>query len=292
MKKIYYLFAALLAFSACKDNTNRSDAYGNFETDEIIVSAENSGRIQRMYIDKGTRVEAGTVLALIDTIPLTLEREQIQAQKETVSSKRLNIKAQIEVLKVQMATLQKTEARIQALLKDNAATQQQLDDIQGQIKVIEKQIESAKTQFATIDAEMKTLEAREASILDRLSRCKVAAPTSGTILETYAEQGEVVVAGKAVAKMADLRHLKLKAYVSGAQLPHIKLGQKVRVLIDENAQNNRALQGTISWISDEAEFTPKIIQTKEERVKMVYAIEVTVPNDGSLKIGMPGEVIF
>lgn len=292
MKYIAILLGCLAFFTSCDTTGDLSDAYGNFEAETVIVSAESPGKIVELNIEKGQQVKAGQVAALIDTIQLHLKLVQIDAQKAAVETRQQSTQSQIEVLEEQKKVLQVNEDRTTRMLKDGAATQKQLDDIQGQINIIEKQIASTKTQFEAIRKELEVLNVQKNVLQDQLDRCYIASPTKGTILETYAEQGELTTTGKSLFKIADLSELDLKAYVSGAQLPKIKLGQSVTVLIDKSVNENHSLQGRISWISQEAEFTPKIIQTKEERVKLVYAIKVKVKNDGSLKIGMPGEVNF
>lgn len=292
MKKTTSVFAILVLLWGCSTRTDSSDAYGTFEAETLIVSAETPGKILTLHINEGDNIEAGIETALIDTLPLHLQLKQIDAQKAAVEIRRQSIHSQVDVFKAQKETLLKTEARIKRMLQDGAATQQQLDDIQGQINVIDKQTGNTKTQFSAVEKELEVLDAQKSTLLDQLKRCSIKAPVSGTVLETYAEQGELATAGKPLYKMADLSELELKVYVSGAQLPNIKLGQEVEVLVDKTATTNRTLSGVISWISAEAEFTPKIIQTKEERVKLVYAVKVRVKNDGTLKIGMPGEMAF
>jgi HlyD family secretion protein len=173
---------------------------------------------------------------------------------------------------------------------EGAATQKQLDDLTGEINVADRQIASIQTRFLQIDSELEVLEAQRAATMDQLQRCSVISPVSGIILETYIEEGELVTPGKPLFKLAPLEELTLKVYVSGAQLPQMKIGQKVQVLVDKSEKENQSFEGTVTWISPQAEFTPKIIQTKEERVKLVYAVKVAVKNDGTLKIGMPGEI--
>lgn len=292
MKNITYIIGLTLLLFGCNNNTETSDAYGNFKAETVIVSAESAGKILQLNIEKGQKIESGFIAALIDTVQLNLKLLQIDAQKASVETRRRSISSQIEVFKEQKKTLKINEKRTKKMLKDGASTQKQLDDIQGQINVIDKQIASTTTQFATVTKELKVFEAQKTSLHDQLDRCKIKSPVSGTILETYAEQGEITTPGKSLFKIADLNKLELKVYVSGAQLPNIKLGQQVDVLIDKDKKENQSLSGEITWISPEAEFTPKIIQTKEERVKLVYAVEVTVKNDGTLKIGMPGEICF
>lgn len=286
------LFAAILAISAfaCKNNVDKSDAFGNFETDDVIVSAETAGKILAFNAEKGQKVEQGVILAVIDTVQMSLQLKQLDSQEAAVKARRQSIQSQIDVFKEQKKNLQVNEERTKKMLKDGAATQKQLDDITGQMSVIDKQIESTQTQFTSVNKELEVLNAQRAIAIDQLSRCTVKSPISGTILETYAEQGELTAPGKALIKIANLDKLNLKVYVSGAQLPNVKIGQELNVLIDKTEKENQTLKGRVVWISSEAEFTPKIIQTKEERVKLVYAVKVTVKNDGTLKIGMPGEV--
>ncbi|AHW58885.1 HlyD family secretion protein [Draconibacterium orientale] len=290
MKKILYIISLPILLLACQADNDTADAYGNFEAETVIVSAETPGKILELNVDKGDKIEAGYSAALIDTVQLHLQLLQLDAQQTAVLTKRQSIQSQIAVFEEQKTNLKINEKRIQKMLKDGAATQKQLDDIQGQISVIDKQIANTKTQFTLISKEQEVLEAQKASIADQLNRCYIKSPVSGTILETYAEQGELTTSGKALFKIADISELELKVYVSGAQLPHVKLGQQIDVIVDQNATENQHFTGTITWISSEAEFTPKIIQTKEERVKLVYAVKVTVKNNGTLKIGMPGEV--
>jgi HlyD family secretion protein len=290
MKYKLLILSLGILFFACNNNTDESDAYGNFEADPVIVSAETSGQILQLNVEKGQQIEAGFTAAIIDTVQIRLQIVQLEAQKAAINSKRQSISSQIEVFQEQKRVLEINESRVQKMLQDGASTQKSLDDIQGQISVIEKQIESTKTQFVSVSKEFEVINAQQASVLDKLQRCIVKSPVSGTILEKYAEQGELAAAGKALFKIADMSELELKVYVSGAQLSHVKLGQEVEVLLDKNESENQSLSGKITWISSEAEFTPKIIQTKEERVKLVYAVKVAVKNDGTLKIGMPGEI--
>jgi len=290
MRNTTYIFLITILALGCNKDTETSDAYGNFEAETVLISAESSGKIMELNVENGQEIEAGFVAAVIDTVQLHLQLLQIEAQKVAVESRRSSIQAQIEVLEEQKRTLKVDENRTQKMLKDGAATQKQLDNIQGQINVFDKQIASTKTQFIAVNKELEVLDTQKISLKDQLERCSVKSAISGTILETYVEQGELTAPGKSLFKIADLSELELKVYVSGAQLPHIKIGQKVEVIIDKTETKNQTLSGEITWISSEAEFTPKIIQTKEERVKLVYAVKVAVNNDGTLKIGMPGEI--
>ena len=210
MKKILYIISLPLLFMACQSDNDTADAYGNFEAETVIVSAETPGKILELKVDKGEKIEAGYSAALIDTVQLHLQLLQLDAQQTAVVAKRQSIQSQIAVFEEQKANLKINEERIKKMLKDGAATQKQLDDIQGQISVIDKQVANTKTQFTLVSKEQEVLEAQKASISDQLSRCNIKSPVSGTILETYAEQGELTTAGKALLKIADIRELELK----------------------------------------------------------------------------------
>lgn len=292
MKYTLIILSISILFFGCKTKTQQSDAFGNFEAETTIVSAETPGKILQFNIEKGQQIESNFVTAIIDTVQLKIQLKQIDAQKQSIESRRASIQSQIAILTEQKTNLKINEDRITKMLADGASTQKKLDDIQGQIKVIDKQIASTQTQFTSVAKEVEVLNAQKLSINDQLNRCKVKSPISGMVLETYARLGEMTTPGKPLFKMADLSELELKVYISGAVLPNIKIGQTVDVLIDKTATENQTLSGKVTWISSEAEFTPKIIQTKEERVKLVYAVIVMVKNDGTLKIGMPGEILF
>lgn len=292
MKKLQIIALAFLAFGACKNGEKKSDAYGNFEAVETIVSSEVAGKLLKMEVRQGDQLEPGREIALIDTTELSLRKLQTEAQLTASDTKKQNVTAQINVLKEQKKNVQTTQQRIAKMFADKAATQQQMDDINGQVNVIDKQISATNTQFNLIGSEMEVVKRQLDLLNEQLAKCRIVSPAKGTVLETYLETGELATPGKPILKMADLSNLELKVYVSGAQLSSVKLGSSVKVLIDAGAKEMTGLSGKISWISSESEFTPKIIQTKEERVKLMYAVKIVVPNDGSLKIGMPGEVVF
>ncbi len=293
MKNIIIPLLAISVFIAsCTKKDNRSDAYGNFEAVETIVSAEASGKILQFNVEEGQKLEQDAVVGYIDTVQLHLKKLAVTEQKKTVGTKFKSISTQVAVLEEQKRVNLREKARIERLIKDEAATGKQLDDVNGAIDVINRQIASVKSQDETTRQEMKGYDAQAEQIVDQISKSNIVNPVSGTVVLKLAETSEVVTFGKPLYKIADLSEMELRVYISGAQLPEIKLGQKVKVLIDNGANDFRSLEGVISWISDKAEFTPKIIQTKEERVNLVYAVKVKVKNDGSLKIGMPGEIIF
>ena len=277
---------------SCSDNNEKSDAYGNFEATEITISSEANGKLLKFDVEEGQILDAGQSTGLVDTLDLTLKKQQIIAQREAVATKVASVLSQIEIQKQRKENLLKDKLRIEKMLKDNAATQKQMDDIVGAIDVIDKNIASIQTQNNSILNELKAFDKQIEQIEVMISKCYLKNPVKGTVLVKLAEENEIVNAGKPLYQIADLNIMDLRVYVSGSQLANIKLGQKVEVFVDKNKKENKKLEGIVSWVSPNAEFTPKIIQTKEERVNMVYAVKVEVINDGTLKIGMPGEVVF
>jgi len=286
------LLFVLVWLSSCKNNNSLSDAYGNFEAVQVTVSAESAGKIHYLNVEEGSQPDSGMIVALIDTTDLYLKKLQLQSQKKAVSVKRSNIESQIAVQQQQKANMAVEKNRFTKLIADKAATQKQLDDINGAIDLVDKQIASIQTQNAGISEEMQVIDRQIAQVNESIQKCYVRNPVKGTVLSKFAEAGEIAAPGRALYKIADLSVMELKVYVSGTQLPGVKQGQQVEVLIDADKKTNRKLSGVVSWISPKAEFTPKIIQTKEERVNLVYGVKVRVPNDGSLKIAMPAEVNF
>jgi len=291
MKKYIYGLV-LLSFFACNSNNDRSDAYGNFESTEITVSSEANGKILKFNIIEGQKIDKGCLVGVIDTVALVLKKDQLLKSQKAIASKKFDIAAQIDVLLQQKKNTFINKERLKNLFNENAATQKQLDDINGAINLINKKVKAIKVKTISINDEISILDKQIAQINQLIEKCFINNPVSGTILSKYVNAGEIAMFGKPLYKIADLRELKLKVFVSGDQLPKIKLGQKVEVIVDKDKKTNNILQGTISWISSSAEFTPKTIQTKKERVNLVYAVKILVKNDGSLKIGMPGEVNF
>ncbi len=289
--KLLILIAAVLV-TGCGNNTNEADAYGNFEATEVIVSAETTGRILKFDVTEGYEIENGTVIAIIDSTILHLQKDEIKAGMRSVMTRISTINAQNDIIDQQIENLKVNISRIEKMLKDGAATQKQYDDITGQLAVLEKQIIANNTQKTSIAAELSVYESKKATLEEQLKRSFVKSPLKGTIIEKYSEAGELTIAGKPLVRIADLSLIKLKVYVSGAQLASIKTGEECTVRVDDGKKGYMSFPGTISYISDKAEFTPKIIQTKEERITLVYAITIEIENDGTMKSGMPGEVIF
>ena len=289
--RILILISALM-LTGCKTKTEVADAYGNFEATEVIVSAETNGRILQFDPKEGSVLEKGSELALIDTILLNLQKREIDASINSVKTKIGTINAQNDIIIQQIENIKVNVARTEKMMKDDAATQKQLDDLTGQVAVLEKQIAANNTQKTSVAAELSVNYSKIATINEQLRRSSVRSPLSGTLIEKYSEAGEVTAAGKPMAKIADLSIMKFKVYVSGTQVGKIKIGQQCNVRIDDGNKGYRSFTGKISYVSEKAEFTPKIIQTKDERVILVYAVNIDVLNDGTLKSGMPGEVIF
>jgi HlyD family secretion protein len=292
MKKNIIQVLLLVLIAGCSGRDDLSDAYGNFETIEYLISAEGNGKILELDLDEGDVLTAGQVVGFIDTIPLHLQVTQLKAKIKAINAQRSGVRTQIEAQKTQKQTLLVEKKRLENLLKDNAATGKQMDDLNGQLNTLEQQIIATQSSYETIDSEMRAMEAQVKMVKDQLRRNIIVNPMDGTVLEKFAEPYEMAAAGKTLYKIADLKSMILRVYISGNQLAQVKLGQQAEVLIDHGTEDQQSLEGKVTWISDKSEFTPKIIQTKEERVNLVYAVKVEVRNDGRLKIGMPGEVNF
>lgn len=289
MKTFIKIILVSIVLSSCNKNNENADAYGNFETTEVTVSSEANGKIEFLNIEEGNEIKKGEVVALIDTLQLHFNKEQLKASIATVQSKSASVLSQISVLNEQLKTAKIEQNRILNMFNENAATKRQVDEIEGKVNVINKQINSVQTQNAPILNEVKSIEVQIAKLEDQIKKSQIINPIDGTVLTKYAEASEITAFGKPLYKIANLNEMELQVYFSETQLPQIKIGQHVKVVIDSN-DSTKSYNGTISWISSQAEFTPKVIQTKEERTNLVYAVKVKVKNDGSLKIGMPAEV--
>lgn len=296
MRLITIAFAGLWLFSACTNQENTFDASGSFEAVETIISAEASGTIKALAIEEGDYLPNNKMIGYIDTVQLHLKKKQLQAQIDALMSKKANIGVQLAALQEQLTAAEREKGRIVNLIKGNAATTKQLDDINTNIEVIKRQMAGQRSSLeianAGIEMDVAPLYLQIEQVNDQLAKSRIINPTAGKVLSKYAEVNELATIGKPLYKIADLSTLILRAYISGSQLPQIKLDQEVKVLTDDGNGGFKETTGTIFWINDKAEFTPKSIQTKEERANMVYAIKVAVVNEGTYKIGMYGEIKF
>ncbi|MDQ1296873.1 MAG: hypothetical protein QG576_866 [Bacteroidota bacterium] len=292
MKTRSVLIIATIMLAGCKNGADEADAYGNFEATEVIISAETSGRILKFEATEGSEIDKGSEIALIDTTLFHLQKEEINAGMKSVRTRISTISAQNDIMNQQIDNINVNINRIENMLKDDAATKKQYDDLTGQVAVLEKQITANNTQKSSIAAELSVYESKKAILNEQVKRSSVKSPLKGTLIEKYSEAGELTAAGKPLVKIADLSLIKLKVYVSGAQLGSIRTGQDCAVRIDDGEKGYKSFPGSVSHISEKAEFTPKLIQTREERVTLVYAVTIDVRNDGTMKSGMPGEAIF
>ena len=282
-------FLILASLFSCNKNNDKADGYGNFEATEVTISAEANGKIEYLKLEEGDILEPKIQVGLIDTTQLYFNKQQLIASKSTVYSKSANVLSQVKVLQEQLKTAQIEKKRIQNMFAENAATKRQVDEIDGKVNVIQEQIKSVETQNSPIVNEVKSIDVQIEKIDDQIQKSKIINPIKGTVLAKYSEPNEVTAFGKPLYKIANISEMTLRVYVSETQLSQIKVGQNVAIKIDDDAAM-KSYQGTISWIASSAEFTPKVVQTKEERVNLVYAVKVKVKNDGSLKIGMPAEM--
>jgi len=312
MKSRFY-FLVVISWAiliSCNGKNRNFDAAGSFEVDEVIVSSEMPGKILRFDVEEGKSLSKDSVVGVVDAENIVLQKEQVEANIQALGEKTSDVAPQVTLLENQLAVqesrlgnLLHEKTRIENLVKQDAATGKQLDDINSEVDVARKNIAVTKqqinvqrnniaTQNRSIMSEGKPLEKRVAQLNDQLKRANIINPVSGTVITKYAEAGEITSSGKALYKIADLSTMTLRAYITGIQISQVKLGQTVKVLVDDGADKYKELPGTITWISDKAEFTPKTIQTKDERANLVYATKIKVKNDGYLKIGMYGEVKF
>lgn len=297
MKKLSFTIfttVLLLTFGCTEERT--FDASGSFEADETIISSEALGTIKLFTIEEGQDLEAGEQIGYIDTVQLFLKKRQLEAQIVALTGRRPNTSIQLAALEEQLKTAQREQNRVSNLLKADAATPKQLDDVNAQVEVIKSQIKAQKSSLDIssrgISNDATPMEVQIAQIEDQLEKSKIINPIRGTVLTKYAEQNEMTSPGKPLYKIADLSKIILRVYISGNQLSEVRIGQKVTVHTDNSEGGFDQTEGTITWINDKAEFTPKTIQTKDERANMVYAIKIHVPNDGKFKIGMYGEINF
>ena len=325
MKSYFSIFAvATLFLVSCKQADKTYDASGTFEADEIMVAAEGTGRILTFSVAEGAELTAGQAVGTIDGANVTLQKEQIAASITALSQKTNDaapqvavlerqmetVKGQVAVLRQQITVQQREQKRVTALIKADAATPKQLDDINGAISVLEKQIDAENDQIPVLQRQMEAqraavdiqnrgilsernpLQKRISQLDEQLAKTHITNPMAGTVIAKYANVGEITTMGKTLYKIADLSNMTLRAYTTGDLLPKLKLNQTVKILVDAGDGKQKELTGTVYFISPKAEFTPKTIQTKSERANLVYALKIKVKNDGYLKLGMYGEVIF
>ncbi len=294
--KLLILGMAAIASTSCSNNDNSVDASGVFETAEVIVSAKGTGELKQFNIKEGQDVSPGMNLGYIDTTQLSLKRQQLIATLSATDSRKLNESKQLASLRQQITNAKTEQQRYQKLVQANAASQKQLDDINYQLEVLKKQLNATSEQIGSANTSLigqsASIVAQVAQIDDQLANCIISCPINGRILSKYAEQGEFASPGRALFKVGNIEDMKLRAYVTAEQVTTLKLGQKVTVYADLGETDRKEYQGTVAWISDEAEFTPKTIQTREERSNLVYAIKIAVKNDGTIKRGMYGDVKF
>jgi HlyD family secretion protein len=294
MKNIMKLISVVLLLSACEGNDSDFDASGTFEAAEVIVSSEVAGVLQEFALEEGAMVEKGHPVGWIDSTQLYLKKKQLLAQIDAILARRPDIGTQLASFRVQLETAEREKTRVENLYRAEAATQKQVDDATAQVDVIRRQMHAHRSSLdvssQSLVSETLPLSAQVEQLEDQLRRSRISTPIQGTILNRYAEPYELVTVGKPLYKIADVSTLELRAYITGNQLPLIKLNQSVKVFVDDGSGGYKEYAGTVTWISSKAEFTPKTIQTKDERADLVYAIKVNVKNDGYLKIGMYGEV--
>lgn len=297
MKTFYYILACAAALTtACQNNDADYDASGVFETTEVIVSAKANGEILNFNVEEGQNISANAVVGVIDTTQLALKRDQLYATHAATGSKILNEQRQLASLRQQIANQERERNRFAALVKEHAATQKQVDDLDYQIGVLQKQLSATEEQISSsnksLSGQERSITAQVAQINDQIRNSVITCPLSGVVLAKYAEPGEYAAPGRALFKVSDVGTMKLRAYITAGQLTTVKIGQKVKVYADQGEDGRKEYNGTVTWIADKAEFTPKTIQTRDERANLVYAIKVEVKNDGLIKRGMYGEVKF
>lgn len=294
---IIFTLGTFMFLLSCNRNKFEHDASGTFEATEVIVSSEANGKLESFQLTEGDQLAKGQYVGYVDSIQLYLKKRQLIATNKAIQVKRPDISVQVSSIKEQIAKAEFEKRRIQRLLADNAATQKQLDDANSQIEVLKKSLNAQENSLSTsvnsLNEESNTNTVQVSQIEDQLKKCKIINPIQGTVLNKFVEEKEVVTQGKALYKIADTKNLFLRAYIVSEQLEKIKIGKKVKVFINISEDKQKSYPGTITWISDKAEFTPKTIQTQDERQNLVYAVKIAVTNtDGLIKIGMYGDVDF
>lgn len=296
MKRSFAYPLLVLLAASCVEGNKAYDASGVFESTEVTVSAEGNGKILSLDLQEGDRLEAGQIVGCIDTVQLHLSEVQLEASRRAVGSGRLDISRQIAALESQIGKQRQELDRFTKLEKAGASNRKQVEDIQAQIETLERQLaaqeESLNSSNRNVSGQADALEAQIEQIRDRIRKCVITSPVAGTVLAKYSEAGEFAALGRALFKVADIDNIRLRAYITAEQLTALKLGQQVRVFADQGSSGRKEYAGTLIWISDKAEFTPKTIQTRDERANLVYAVKIAVENDGLIKLGMYGDIKF
>lgn len=296
MKRDYFILPLMVMMCSCADKSVKFDAQGNFEAIEVIVSSEGNGKIIEIDIEEGDILSENDIVGCIDTIQLQLKKMELEAVINVMKAKLPDVASQVNVIKEQLVNAEIEKARTERLIETKAVPLKQLDDWNAKIALLERQVKSMNSQLNTqtrsLLAEIEPLKVKIAQIDDNIKKCKIVSPIKGTVLTKYAQKGELATIGKPLYKIADVSEIILKAYLAGDQLSVVKIGQTVKVYIDSLDGNYKEYSGIITSVSDKAEFAPKVIQTKDERVNLVYGFKVIVQNDGAIKIGMPGEIKF
>lgn len=296
MKRSFAYPLLVLLAASCVEGNKAYDASGVFESTEVAVSAEGNGKILSLDIQEGDRLEAGQIVGCIDTVQLHLSEVQLEASRRAVGSGWLDISRQIAALESQIGKQRQELDRFTKLEKAGASNRKQVEDIQAQIETLERQLaaqkESLNSSNRNVSGQADALEAQIEQIRDRIRKCVITSPVAGTVLAKYSEAGEFAALGRALFKVADIDNIRLRAYITADQLTTLKLGQQVRVFADQGSSGRKEYAGTLIWISDKAEFTPKTIQTRDERANLVYAVKIAVENDGLIKLGMYGDIKF
>ena len=290
----YILAVAALMLAACGNNEKEYDATGTFETTETTVFAEQSGTLMAFSVNEGDETDASVEVGLIDTTQIWLKIQQLDATKKVYNSQKPDMEAQIATTQQQLLKAQQEEQRYKELVTDGAAPSKMLDDASSNVKVLQKQLAAQQSALSTstrsLDKQSDMVDVQVRQLRDQLRKCHIVTPAKGTVLEKYVERGEFVAAGKPLFKIGDTQNMFMRAYVTSVQLQHIKLGQKVKVFADYGDGQKKEYDGTVTWISSRSEFTPKTILTDDERADLVYAVKITIKNDGYVKIGMYGKV--
>ena len=296
MKRSFAYPLLVLLAASCVEGNKAYDASGVFESTEVTVSAEGNGKILSLDLQEGDRLEAGQIVGCIDTVQLHLSEIQLEASRRAVGSGRLDISRQIAALESQIGKQRQELDRFTKLEKAGASNRKQVEDIQAQIETLERQLaaqeESLNSSNRNVSGQADALEAQIEQVRDRIRKCVITSPVAGTVLAKYSEAGEFAALGRALFKVADIDNIRLRAYITADQLTALKLGQQVRVFADQGSSGRKEYAGTLIWISDKAEFTPKTIQTRDERANLVYAVKIAVENDGLIKLGMYGDIKF